>query len=168
MSNFWKENICYINRLIDENKGPDALVVVTGSEMDSSFWIERLQATCSEIMNKDHKIPIYAVTEKKSLGNFIGTLNAVDQLKSSMNCNGNGIYLMSMLFGKGTRLSPFTQALGNRKIAFPVPRKSDNIGKYFTICELSNYAVNQIVALFRDCGFNGIVILQRTATVVVN
>lgn len=68
------------------------------------------------------------------------------------------VIIMSMVFGRGTRLSPFTQSLGNVKPRFPTPYFSKNINDFLNIAELSNMYSNLIVNHLSSGGFNGVVI----------
>jgi hypothetical protein len=61
-----------------------------------------------------------------------------------------------MLFGKGTRLSPFTQALGNCKPRFPTPYRFSDL--HLSIGECSTLYSSLLVRHLHERGFRGVVV----------
>jgi len=69
-----------------------------------------------------------------------------------------GVSLLNMVFGKGKRFSPFTQALGNRKAAFPTPLRARHSGAYLRTGDLATLYSNSWLDQLRARHFNGILI----------
>ncbi len=65
---------------------------------------------------------------------------------------------MSLVFGEGRRLSPFTQALGNRKAAFTTPRLGARSGQFLNAAEVGNLYTNAWMHHLRRRGFGGVLV----------
>jgi len=164
MSNiiWWRENLKQNRHLVRSNAGPSYVVIVSGTEADREYWEKRFALTKSEIFRSDNSTRVLSVHESIPKGNCLGTLNAWQTLDATLREVGEGhpndVILVSMMFGKGTRLSPFTQALGNCKPRFPTPYKSSSNNLYLSIGELSNLYSNLLISHLRKSGFWGLVV----------
>jgi hypothetical protein len=156
-----KANLDRNHALVASNAGPALFMIVTGSESDFKYWNDRLEMTKSELFRKDNSTRILSVLEGAPKGNFLGTLNAWQRfIESNLYDEAiktKDVILTSMVFGKGTRLSPFTQVLNNCKSRLPTP---DFVGKgtYLNIGELSNLYSNLLVDHLRSSNFRGMVV----------
>jgi hypothetical protein len=127
----------------------DRAVIVTGDHLDAKFW--------DTIFNGKSAAdgPKWWV-EKGRKGNLLGTLQAYSAARGD-HCDHAAIDQILMLFGSGTRLSPFTQALRNVKAAFPLPdgeRGADGL----TIGEAAIRSTAPLIDCLRDAGFSGVVV----------
>jgi hypothetical protein len=157
----WLYNVRANLELVDNNAGPGAAIVVSGSKTDSQYWEKQYQSHRRDVFRKDGSTHIISVYEATMKGNFLGMLNAWAHAKRHMKQNGLSfpdVGLMSMVFGQGTRLSPFTQTMGNRKPAFVTPRKSNFSNDYLSAADISNLYTNTLVQHFRESGFQGLVL----------
>jgi hypothetical protein len=127
----------------------DRILIVTGDDLEAKFW--------DAILNEPHAAtgPKYWV-EKGKKGNLLGALQAYAAARD-MPSNGTAIDQILMLFGSGTRLSPFTQSLRNVKAAFPLPdgnRGSNGI----TIGEAAIRSTTPLINCLQEAGFSGVVV----------
>lgn len=157
----WRQNIAENLNVIKKNTGPSLVTIVTGSQADKNFWQNYLEKIKPYSFRSDGNTTVLAVHEKTRKGNFIGTLNAWDE--TCRHIAGLGVALpevslMSMVFGQGTRLSPFTQALGNRKPAFPIPLKFASLDTFMCAADLSNIYANLWIEHLNRTGFRGVVV----------
>jgi hypothetical protein len=157
----WMKNISRNFDLVRNNEGPSLVIAVSGSEIDRKFWEHRFSLTCKDIFRNDAKVGIVSTLESTRKGSFLGVFNA---WKEAQRRPGNDqivvpdLTLMSLVFGKGTRFSPFTQAEGNRKSAFWTPMKMNNADAYASTADISNLSVNIWVKLLREGGFKGLIV----------
>jgi hypothetical protein len=158
----WNDNLKQNRHTVRSNAGPGHVAVVSGTMADHDYWQKRFALTKSAIFRSDSSTEILSVHEQTPKGNFLGTLIAWQALLNhhvKVDGNDSGdIALISMFFGKGTRLSPFTQTLGNCKSRFPTPYKCGENGVQLTIGELSNLYCNLLTEHLRDGGFKGLVV----------
>ena len=122
MSDIWQRNIRTCRNIIQNNLGPRLVNVVSGSLADQTYWQDRLSKTRRDVFRQDGSTLIFSSLEKTRKGNFLGSVNAwaaINQYFKGQELPP--VIMMNMVFGMGKRLSPFTQALGNRKPAFPTP-----------------------------------------------
>ena len=157
----WIRNIRASVQSVEDNAGVDFATVVAGSEVDATYWQCRFQDTCRDVLRTDGSVLWIPSPEEHPKGNFLGTIKAWARTKEAFAAWGRNlpsIGLMSMVFGKGTRLSPFTQALGGRKPAFPVPLIGTNSGQYLRTAELCNLQTNLVIRWLRESGFRGMVV----------
>lgn len=161
LERLWSEQLRAADAVVRESRGPRVVGVVANSAKDAAYWNARLQATARELYNANAPTGVIGIAEAQPLGNLYGTIAAWQQLDRAHPgvLQGGGIGLLSIAIGKGTRLSPFTQALGNRKAAFPTPRcfRDPAIGRV-AISELANWALHATSAKLADAGFRGLVI----------
>jgi hypothetical protein len=165
----WRSNIQDNVRLVQQGLGPALMIIVSGSESDQAYWREHLERTASDVFRQQGDTFIASVHEKSLKGNFLGTFNAWAEARPAIADRGQDlpdVALMSMVFGKGKRLSPFTQALGNRKPAFPTPRKAQNSGVFLRTVDLANLYSNTWIRHLADGGFRGLVVKWGDEAVV--
>lgn len=101
------------------------VVLISGSENDRRYWEERLKRTSPHIFAKDGSVRILSLCEKtdkkERAGNFLGTLSAYSRMKKELAASGvdlkDTVTLIGMIFGRGERMSPFTQIEGGCKPA---------------------------------------------------
>ena len=163
------ENICRSRELIAANSGPSVVAVVSGREADRSYWESRLARTSQALFRGDGQARVLSLIEGVPKGNFLGTLNAWQPLQAARQAPDapvDPIAFISMMFGQGTRLSPFTQALGNCKPRFPTPYREPSTGEYLTSGELSALYSNWLVDYLRRSGFQGCIVKWGDETIV--
>jgi len=152
-----RNNISIVNR----NCGSKLAIIVGGSEEDKDFWFNHFQEIKGSVFREDKQTYIYSVHETVRKGNFLGTLNA---WKETLETIANDKYeipnvsIMNMVFGQGQRLSPFTQALNNRKSSFPLPIRTNQALKYMCTADISNLYTNMWVEYLDKTGFRGIIV----------
>jgi hypothetical protein len=159
----WKENLKRNHTLIRSNAGPSQVIVVSGSQADQSYWRERFTITKSEMFREDGSTRLLSIHEKSPKGNFLGTLNAWQAFRAGAEgdvpiAHPDDVALTTMVFGSGTRLSPFTQTLGNCKPRFPTPYNFRAKNVYLSIGELSTLYSNHLIGHLKEGGFPGMVI----------
>ncbi len=159
----WKENLKRNCDRVRNNSGPGQVVVVSGTEADRAYWRDRFELTRPEMFRRDGSTEVLSIHERDPKGNFLGTLNAWQTFRADSGAkkdraNPNDVILTSMVFGKGTRLSPFTQTLGNCKPRFPTPYKFQKKDVYLSIGELSTRYSNRLIGQLKDGGFPGMVV----------
>lgn len=150
----WIDSIHHNRALIQGAGQTDLAVIVSGSPLDSAFWAREAEAVKTDTLREDGGIAIVSLTEERPLGNFLGTVNAWRQIPPGQR-PASGVSLMSMVFGQGKRFSPFTQALGNRKAAFPTPLRGSRSGRYLRTGDLATLYSNSWLEQLRSGGFNG-------------
>lgn len=159
MFEIWRRNILENLELVQEDSGPMVVAVVSGSESDKEYWQKHFAHTSLDVFRADGQVSTISVCEKERKGNFLGTLNAWKEVKQSIRKDElPNVALMSMVFGKGKRLSPFTQTLGNRKSAFPTPLRAPRAGTYLRTADLSNMYSNIWIRHLSQCGFRGLIV----------
>ncbi|MBN1220198.1 MAG: hypothetical protein JXM69_14820 [Anaerolineae bacterium] len=166
MFEIWRKNIWQNLEIVRQNDGPALATIVSGNETDKAFWQEHLTRNRRDVFRADGKTLIHSVCEGVRKGNFLGTFNAWLDTKQAIGPSIElpQVALMSMVFGKGKRLSPFTQALGNRKPAFLTPmrarasQRAKDAGAYIRTVDLSNLYANLWLQHLRQNGFGGLVV----------
>lgn len=160
-----QENIHNVSNSI----GPELVIAVTGTQLDREFWRSAILKRRHDVFRADGKTSFMVISEGAKKGNFLGTLNAWHStVKNSELARRNRppISLMTMVFGRGTRLSPFTQAMGDRKPAFPLPRKAYHSNTYINAADLSNLYSNRWLEHLKSCGFRGVVVKWGDESIV--
>ena len=141
--------------------GTNNVLVVSGSTNDRNFWEAHFGRTHRDIFRSSGDTSITSVVEPHPKGNFLGTVRAWSLALADQRNTGEAsphVGLMSMVIGQGKRLSPFTQALCNRKAAFPVPFIGNLSGEFLRNADLSNLHTNLWVRHLDHSGFKGLVI----------
>jgi hypothetical protein len=159
MSEFWQKNIRTIQEIIQHNHGPQVVNVVSGSPADRSYWQDHLEKTSHDIFRMDGRTRILSSLEATRKGNFLGSINAWMVVQQAL--TGQDLppmILMNMVFGLGKRLSPFTQALTNRKPAFPTPMRSTSPGLYLSTVDAASMSAVLWLHHLESNGFRGIVV----------
>ena len=117
------ENIEKMYETVRENKGFDAIVVVSSARSQSQFWEKRLNLSKKGVLGE--KAKVFSVWEdwEGGAGQLFGTLYAikkVDALKEILKKQGTvAIYHTA---GMGTRMAPLPLAEGANKSAIKLPR----------------------------------------------
>lgn len=161
MSELWRANIRRNHDLVRGSSGPGLVTVVSGTELDRAYWEAHFTAVAPDIFRADAGTAVVSVCEATRKGNFLGTLNAWAQTRAAIAQAGRSlpdIVLMSMVFGQGKRLSPFTQSLGNRKPALPTPLRGGASRQYLCTADLSVLYTNLWLQHLTACGFRGVVV----------
>ena len=167
MSEIWLNNIQACREIIQANLGPKAVSVVSGSKEDQAFWQERLLDTRRDIFRANGSTIILSSMEKTRKGNFLGSVNAWIEIQNALKGQElPPLMLMTMVFGQGKRLSPFTQALANRKPAFPTPLCSTSQAQYLSTADVAAMSATLWQQHLEANGFRGLVIKWGDEAVV--
>ncbi len=159
MSEIWQRNISNICSIIQQNLGPKVVDIVSGSLADQEYWQDRLQKTRQDVFRVDKETIVLSSLEKTRKGNFLGSINAWMAIESALGSRPlPPVMLMNMVFGLGKRLSPFTQALTNRKPAFPTPMRSSDGEIYLSTVDAASMSATLWLHHLETSGFRGIVI----------
>jgi hypothetical protein len=159
MSELWRSNIHSIQSIIQLNLGPQLVDVVSGSPADREYWQDRLENTRQEVFRADGQTSIISSLEKTRKGNFLGSVNAWIGMQEMLKGQERPpVILMNMVFGLGKRLSPFTQALTNRKPAFPTPMRSTLGELYLSTVDTASMSAVLWLHHLASHGFRGMVV----------
>jgi hypothetical protein len=150
-----EQSIAASERMCAAQEGPELAMFVCGSAADAAYWEARSRLTACDVFRADGETRIRSIAEKQRLGSLFGTLNAWRALRAEPLPR---LTLMSMVFGEGRRLSPFTQALGNRKAAFTTPRLGARSGQFLNAAEVGNLYTNAWLHHLQQRGFGGVVV----------
>ena len=143
------------------------VVVVTGSDIDRKIFEKRLDEVNRCIFNRDESTLVISLQEKTGAktkeGNFLGTLLAYRSLKSAAADAGvpyrDFVTLIGMLFGRGERMSPITQANRCSKPGIKVTPANVEIGgkkTAFTAIEEALLYFTPVVKYLEKKGFRGV------------
>ena len=157
----WNDNILLSEQLVDRNEGFGLAAVVSGSAADADFWDAHVRRTARDVFRANGQTTIVPVAEGMPKGNFLGTLNAWQRIREARRGTSHPLpdtSLISMVFGQGKRFSPFTQALGNRKAAFPTPFRGTRSDTNLCSADLSNLHTNPWAAYVSRAGFRGAIV----------
>jgi hypothetical protein len=159
MSESWRKNIRNCREIIRSNQGPRLVNVVSGSKSDQAYWQERLVETRQDVFRADGGTDIISSLERTRKGNFLGSLNAWMEIQNALQGQPlPAMTLMNMVFGMGKRLSPFTQALANRKPAFPTPMRVTNQELYLTTADVAAMSAALWQHHLESNGFKGVIV----------
>lgn len=158
----WRRNIEENSRIVQQSHGTRVATVVSGSQSDQQFWHQQFTATRNDVFRSDEATLVVSTHEETRKGNFLGGLDAWRKTKQALRTHQESvpdIAFMCMVFGKGKRLSPFTQSFGNRKPAFLTPRRSPGSKQaYLTMADVANLSSAIIASHLQSNGFRGLVI----------
>lgn len=157
-------NIDYARKISRDNQSAKIVVVVSGNELDKLTWDKRFSETGKDLFNKDGNTTILSLQEKvgkkRKEGNFLGTLLAYINLKEILQNEKKPyrdcVILMGMLFGRGERMSPFTQIEGDRKPAIIVSSQTISSNKHLAAIEEALFYFVPVAKYLEMCGFRGI------------
>lgn len=127
----------------------DRILIVSGDSLEARLW--------RAILNEQRAAsgPSYWV-ERGKKGNLLGALQAYSAMRRD-STDDTGLDQILMLFGSGTRLSPFTQSLRNVKSAFPLP-DGDRGPNGITIGEAAIRSSSLVKNHLQEGGFSGVVV----------
>jgi hypothetical protein len=157
----WLSNIRETHALVRENRVGRLAIVVSGSEGDQRFWRNHIGSVATDVFRADGSTNVVSVRERTPKGNFLGTLNAWHEVQQGVREGAvvlPDVGLLSMVFGKGKRLSPFTQALGNCKAALPTPARSAASTDYLRGGDLSSLFAGTWLDTIGRAGFQGLIV----------
>lgn len=160
------KNIDFTYQTILENRGPAYVVLVSGNADDEANWQLKIQEAAEYLFNADGSCVVLSFEEKHKnkgkQGNFFGTLLAYWKMETWAQKAGkhykDRLVLVGMLFGRGERMSPFTQVEGDRKPAievnshFMAPDKSI---KVLSAIEEGLFGFVPVVRYLEERGFRG-------------
>jgi hypothetical protein len=159
MGTIWQHNIIKQQNIIRQNQGPKVVNVVSGSLADQEYWQDRLQKTRQDVFREDGDTLVISSLETSRKGNFLGSVNAWLEIQRALQGKAPPpVLLMNMVFGQGKRLSPFTQALTNRKPAFPTPMCASNGEGYLCTVDAASMSATLWLHHLETNGFRGLVI----------
>jgi hypothetical protein len=159
MSQIWQQNIREYHRIRQDNIGPTVVSIVSGSPADQAYWQDRLEQTRQDVFRTDGMTMVLSSLEKTRKGNFLGSINAWQALQNALKGQAlPSVALINMVFGLGKRLSPFTQALTNRKPAFPTPLRASSGEIYLSTVDAASMAATLWLNHLQSQGFRGIVV----------
>jgi hypothetical protein len=157
----WLDNIESARRTVRENRVGQLVAIVSGSESDATYWQEHAEQVSGDIFRTDRSTRVLSIHEPSPKGNLLGTLNAWREVKQAAARHAfdlPNVGLVSMVFGKGKRLSPLTQALGNCKAALPTPMTSSTPGDYLRGGDLSSLYTSTWLDTIERAGFKGLIV----------
>jgi hypothetical protein len=157
----WLDNIESARRTVRENRVGQLVAIVSGSANDAAYWQAHATSVAGDVFRADGSTRVLSIHERSPKGNLLGTLNAWQDIKQAASGDGfslPNVGLISMVFGKGKRLSPLTQALGNCKAALPTPMMSPTSGDYLRGGDLSSLYTSTWLDTIERAGFRGLVV----------
>jgi len=137
------------------------IAVVAGSEIDAQFWVNSLRETGADVISSLALPQLIPITEYAPAGNFFGTVRAWNGIRGALQTEAasiEGVSVVCMVFGQGTRLSPFTQALRGRKSALRTPFESRRSGCFLRTIDLALLYSNIWLETLTAKGFNGVLV----------
>ncbi|MDP8299155.1 MAG: hypothetical protein P9L88_04555 [Candidatus Tantalella remota] len=160
-------NVQAAHDLSANNDSVNTVVIVSGNKVDKENFEARLALTSSHIFNSDNSTFVLSLQEKTGKktreGNFLGTLLAYRYLKKAAAEENidyrDFVTLVGMLFGRGERMSPITQAKGCRKPGTEVSPANVVVGgqkKAFTAIEEALHYFTPVAKHLERCGFRGL------------
>ena len=155
----WLRSIETSKSLIAAEGQANLVVLVSGSARDTEYWIRSVESVSPDILATKGSVRIVGAAEEVPAGNFLGTIAAWNAVaRQNVPLPSRGISLMCMVFGQGTRLSPFTQALGNRKAALPTPYWGRHAQRHLRTIDLAILYSSLWMNQLRENGFSGVLV----------
>lgn len=155
----WQDNIRSYRNIFAHNQGPRLVNIVSGSPADQAYWQDRLEKTRRDVFRADGDTLVHSSLEKTRKGNFLGSINAWQSVQQALAGRERPpVILTNMVFGLGKRLSPFTQALTNRKPAFPTPMRISNGEVYLSTVDAASISATLWLHHLETHGFRGIIV----------
>ena len=162
-----EKNIQLARKLSDQSKSVKLVALVSGSDADCRNWKSRMDLIAPYIFNRDKSTMVLSMVErtgkKTREGNFLGTLLAYRNIKEaslkSEYSYREHVSLIGMVFGRGERMSPVTQAEGDCKPAIKVtPALIDIDGKNeaLTAIEEALLYFSPVAKCLENRGFRGV------------
>jgi hypothetical protein len=146
----------YANAILarEDQAAATRALIVAGDERQAELWRSRL----GRPRPASDAFP-HVVVERGRKGNLLGTLQAYQRVFVAPPTADDPplVEQIVMLVGSGTRLSPFTQALGNIKAAFPVP-DAEAPPDGLAIGEAAIRSSSPLVSTLHTGGFAGLVV----------
>ncbi|MFH1664518.1 MAG: hypothetical protein ABIA77_00005, partial [Candidatus Omnitrophota bacterium] len=160
-------NIAEARRLSEVSDSARIAAVVSSSGEDRVSWQERLDMISPRIFNSDSSSLVLSLEErigkKTREGNFLGTLLAYERIKEAAALKSipyrDHVSLVGMMFGRGERMSPVTQAKACRKPAIEVAPANTGPGAYkaaLTSIEEALFYFTPVVRYLEKRGFRGV------------
>lgn len=161
------DNIEFAREASETNQSPGIVGVVSGNEVDQKNWSARLKKMARRLFNSDGSTTVVSlqekIGEKTREGNFLGTLLAYRKIKEIAEREGveyrDFVTLLGMLFGRGERMSPFTQIKGDRKPSIQVTASSidiDGVKVAMTAIEEAMMYFTPVAVYLERRGFRGV------------
>jgi len=161
-------NIDLARSSVEGSTNPPLVAVISGTKVDAEYWGTRFLNTVKRLFRKDGGTKVYSLQEKigdkEREGNFLGTLLAYRTIKNSMPdrwsyFRKNFVVLIGMLFGRGERMSPFTQIKGDRKPAIAASAANMDVAgrrDSVTAIEEAMHFFAPVADYIKERGFRGI------------
>ncbi|MEN6622861.1 MAG: hypothetical protein ABFD50_15085 [Smithella sp.] len=152
----WRDNLeLYYKATADRNGRPITLAVVS-SKNDVDYWKNKFN--CFTFGNNPHEV--ICVPDRIEKGNYIAAISAWSKLRQFRSDSGQSLEnaVIQLIIGRGIRLSPFTQALGNCKGAFPIPIHPSQGNGFLSVAQLSEFCANACLSYLTGTGFAGVLI----------
>jgi len=156
-------NIEYAHRLTRESDSVKIVAVVSGSDVDRDNWEEMLSGSKDHLFNADGSTVLLSFREKagqkEKEGNMLGTLLAYRKLRKSFPAYRSHVAMLGMLFGRGERMSPITQALGDRKpgvVVTPGIERINGVRRGYTAIEEGMMYFTPVAKYLEKRGFRGV------------
>ncbi|MBD3295808.1 MAG: hypothetical protein GF392_00385 [Candidatus Omnitrophica bacterium] len=152
---------------VRENDDMGPVVIVSGAETDRDNWKTLLEGSKDHLFAHSGETRFFSFLEregpKRRQGNMLGTLLACRRLREKSRAEGfsyrDRVTLMGMVFGRGERMSPVTQALGDRKSALcvsPARRAVPEIERGLTAIEEGLLYFTPVARYLEKRGFRGV------------
>lgn len=162
-----EKNIKLAKKLSASSESVKLVALVSGSEASRRNWEVRMRKMAPCIFNRDSTTMVLSLLEragdKTREGNFLGTLLAYENIKKASREAGyayrDHVSLIGMIFGRGERMSPVTQAEGDCKPAVKVtPALIDINGtkEAFSAIEEALFYFAPVAKCLEDRGFKGV------------
>lgn len=156
-------NISHAVSLSKRSESVRVAAVVSGSGVDRDNWERYFAFRARSVFNADGSTAFFSLQEKigdkTREGNMLGTLLAYGAIKKECASRGinyrDHVALIGMLFGRGERMSPVTQAKGNRKSAVNVAPGSGNDPGAASVEEALRY-FTPVAKHIESRGFRGV------------